>query len=310
MTVWRVTSNADYGRAHKAARWGDTLDIDTMLRGEIKVTKPGLLLDFSDGGVDAEGAPHALLVFADYTRVRGGEFTGANGTGIAARGANHLALNGPESHHNARHGVGYMLGEYFDFRNLDVHHNATKGAASGVSVYHPLAEDDRPGYHGRVLNSHIYNNGDMSRKQTDSFGATIDDANGTQPQGGKGNTDDQPHYGQRILIQGNRIHDNGGPGAGAIWSDNVDMIDNDLWNNARQSIFGRNDVEIEFRQAEGGRAIGNDLHGGDMLISGTKASPAEVSGHGNICGLMLRGVVVGVPDHEPGVDAADLGWLL
>lgn len=73
MTTFRVTSNADYGRAHKAARRGDTLDIDTTLRGEIKVTKPGLLLDFTHGGVDAEGAPHALLIFfADNTRVRTG----------------------------------------------------------------------------------------------------------------------------------------------------------------------------------------------------------------------------------------------
>ena len=303
MTTWRISTNAQASHALANAKAGDVLDVNAIL-GPIKTGRDGLTFDFRDGGINARGADAALLLLdADGTTIKGGRFFGAKGAGIAANRSDDLRIGDADVYDNGAHGISVIRSDQARIARVDVHDNAKgKGHASGISIFHPIAKSDKPGYHFVVTNSDVHDNGPTDERTTDAYGIIADDFNWTQ-------SDEHPSFEHSTLISQNRVHGNGGPGIGAVWSDHVDMIGNTVTGNQLQDAYGRTpDVEIEFRQSEG-RAIGNDLGDGDMLISGTKARPGEVSGHGNICDeIELRGVVLGVPEHAPGVDAHILDW--
>lgn len=311
--VWHVTPTGagaawTWAEANARARFGDELDMHGTF-GPLKTGRDGLRLDFGDARVKGSSEPALLLLDADYTKVIGGEFFGSKAGGIVARYSDNLIIFGPEIYANQRHAVSIMLSDRIHVEDVYAHGNATEGATSAISVHHLISKDDLPNIHVRILKNRLDDNGSKTHKQPDGNGISIDDLNGTQPS--KEHGGDQPYFGHRVLVEGNTITDSGGQGIGVFWSDFVSLIDNTVKGNQLQAVFGRTpDVEIEVRQSRHGVAIGNDLGDGDMLISGTAARPAEVSGHGNhYDDLVLRGVVLGDYDGL-GVEAAQMHWDL
>lgn len=312
MTNWNVTptgagSTFTFAEAHRKAKAADTLDMNGTFK-EIVVTKDGLTLDMHDAKVIGGRNPALLLLDADSTTVKGGDYSGSSSAGIASRYSDHIDLLGVSVHDNARNGISFMLGDHLRIAWAKVHHNATAGPSSGISVYHPLASDDAPGFHIVIQGNEVYANGSTKGRQSDAFGIVLDDFRGTQPQDGQHRTDDQPSFDHDTLIFRNHLHDNGGPGLGVVWGEHVTVQGNRAHDNMQQAEFGRlPDVDFLFRDVQDATVINNTL-GGKFQFSSWSGRPTDIEGHGNTAaGHYLQGAAVDLPDYEHvGVQAATL----
>jgi hypothetical protein len=270
------------------AKAGDVLVFKGLFHESIKTSKDGLTLDFDAAKIDATGKQRALLLLdADGTKIKGGEFFGANGAGIAITRSDRVKVDDVFVHDNARNGLAWEEGDRFTLSNSTFADNAKIGSTSNVSIKHPIAMDNSTKY-GIVVTG-ITSSGAGPGSGTDAAGLCIDDANTTQDP-------NLPAYGKRILVDDFDFYGNSGPGLLVVWSDHVTARDGYAHDNSPDRNAGQacwrdsDDGHMSYVTAEGKHSFVFQEH-------------VEVSGTGNVAIGPMLGIV---PDF--GVHSNELNW--
>jgi hypothetical protein len=156
---------------------------------------------------------------------------GATG-GAVTGGGTHVILRNCYIHDCGRGGVGFS-GDYRVVYNNIVARNAfTNGSSSSGLSFWGLAQlDNNPGYHSLICNNIFYGNNNTFTGATDGNGIIIDDNRNTQSGHGAGAIDDPNYTGAYTLIENNLVFNNGGRGIEIFLSNNVDIVNNTVFEN-------------------------------------------------------------------------------
>ncbi|GCE29542.1 hypothetical protein KDA_50260 [Dictyobacter alpinus] len=161
----------------------------------------------------------------------------ANGIGVRPTNAtapipHHIRIIGNVVHHCPGGGIYTDRADYITMKRNIAYSNAWYSvyANSGISAFHFQNTDQKTGYKNFVLQNISFDNQSyipwtVTHKISDGNGIIIDDTKNKQIQG-------VPYVG-RTFVANNLAFENGGSGIHAFSSENVDIINNTVWNNAR-----------------------------------------------------------------------------
>jgi hypothetical protein len=174
---------------------------------------------------------------------------GATGPGITS-GGNHVIVRNCYIHDCGGSGIGLGNGDYRIVYNNIVARNAfTSGNDdSGLSFWGLIQSDSNPGYHSMICNNVFYANNNNYSGATDGEGIIIDDNRNTQSGHPAGAVENLTYTGAYTLIENNLCFNNGGKGIEVFLSNNVDIVDNTVFENctrgagAEISSYGTNNV--------------------------------------------------------------------
>ncbi|BFP40141.1 hypothetical protein FGF1_09860 [Flavobacteriaceae bacterium GF1] len=159
------------------------------------------------------------------------------GVGITVRDrSHHVTVKNCYVHDCGCNGISSRTSDYILFENNVVRGNAKRNQwnCSGISIWHPIEFDQKPGYHIVIRGNVAYENEcDLPFKPlgfdqpTDGNGIIIDDFRNTQGGGQEGG------YKAAVLVENNLSFNNGGRGISVFKSDNVTLRNNTTFHNLR-----------------------------------------------------------------------------
>jgi parallel beta-helix repeat protein len=158
-------------------------------------------------------------------------------SGVDVRNSSHhITVKNCYIHDCACGGISSRLSDYLVFDSNIVRDNAkrNKWNCSGLSIWHPVELDQKPGFHIVVKNNVAFENEcDIAfsphgfKNPTDGNGIIIDDFRNTQGGGQEGG------YFASVLVENNLSFNNGGRGIAVYKSDNVTLRNNTSFHNLR-----------------------------------------------------------------------------
>lgn len=237
-------------KALQSVRPGDAVDVDEGTYSAQVLKTDRITVNFADGAVvDANGAQHAFLVFADKVTINGGGFTGGK-AGIAANGADFLSLVGVEAYGNRGNGISLIGLDGAVVRGSYVHDNigGRNDHSSGLSIYHLTENPNVTSAYGvRVIDCRFEDNGTLA--PTDGNNLMVDKLRGSTP----------TPYDRPILIAESSFTGAGGSGAYVYQSDNVTFRGNYFAGNSTDPQK-KMSTNIAFNDSHGDRVFGNEFH--------------------------------------------------
>ena len=136
-------------------------------------------------------------------------------------------------------GVTATKSDYLHIEGNVVHDNSffNPNQSSGISLFQLVDHDTASGYHNIIRGNTSYSNENTvapsgGGNRTDGNGIIIDDGRNEQF------NSTYPAYTGSTLIENNVLFDNGGKGVNVFKSDNVDVVNNTLYKNGKDSDVG------------------------------------------------------------------------
>lgn len=159
------------------------------------------------------------------------------GVGITVRdSSHHISVENCYVHDCGCNGISSRLSDYIRIENNVVRGNAKRNEwnCSGISIWHPLELDKKPGYHIIIRRNVAFENEcDLPFRPlgydnpTDGNGIIVDDFRNTQGGGQEGG------YTSAVLVENNLSFNNGGRGFNVYQADNVTLRNNTSYHNLR-----------------------------------------------------------------------------
>jgi len=260
MTTYYVSkSGSDSGRGTSGSPWktigkamkanlraGDEVVVRSGTYNEsVHVTKNGITLRSEVPGganIDPPSGKLGINISGDHVKVSGFEIYGSTTAGITARGVHHLLLADNIVHDNQGNGILVMESDFITVDGNVVYDNASLGARSGISIFHPktFAGENGSGFRIIIRNNVSYNNVNQSGAHTDGNGIILDDFNATQSR-------TLPAYRHPVLIENNIVYRNGGTGIMVYKSENATIRDNIAWHNQTDNHSSRGTWRTELQ---------------------------------------------------------------
>jgi parallel beta-helix repeat protein len=219
------------------------------------------------------GHKPAILASQEAIKVQG-SYVKVIGFNISAKAENGLVAVGKEegiSHHvqflkNIVHdsgcnGIGSNRADYLLIEGNITYRNAFTAPwqCSGISIYHAINFDDKPGFHNVIRGNTSYSNENKvpqsgGQEVTDGNGIIVDDFRFTQ----KGKKP-QGKYRSATLIENNVVFDNGGRGIHVFQSDKVVVRNNTAFHNLKSPnlLGGNQNGEINSSYSDGSAFYNN-----------------------------------------------------
>jgi len=242
-----------------------------------------LQLEGSDGGFNGSGLYNddtnwTVDGFEIYSPANvGGVNPNGNttGTGVAS-GGNHIIVRNCYIHDCGGSGIGLGNGDYRIVYNNIVARNAFYSTASdsGLSFWGMIQSDNNPGYHSMICDNIFYANNNTFAGATDGEGIIIDDNRNTQAGHPPGAVKNLTYTGAYTLIENNLVFNNGGKGIEVFLSNNVDIVNNTVFENCTRGAG----PEIQCSDSNNTTCV-NNIAVCNSAISGGKY-PFEAKGGG------------------------------
>lgn len=241
---------------------GDTIHIWGGRHPPVTITRDRLTLvghGAQISGALRPGAQHGILIRASYVSILGLDVRGARGAGIAATGAHHITLRGNRVVGNGGHGISLIAGDYYVVDGNEIVGNIGSAErvvsrTSGISIFNPTPFDggEDVAWRIKVTNNVIRGNGTTAK--TDGFGIILDKFYRETP---------TPYFAQ-TLVADNLITGNWNSGLFIYYTDNVDVLRNQLIANGQDQTkkwaaelgvqFARN-IRVRSNYARAGRSV-------------------------------------------------------
>lgn len=196
---------------------GGTADNYTVLRSEV----PG------GAKIQPVSLDYGVHINTNYVKLDGFEISGANRAGITANLVHHLIISNNVVHDNKGNGISATRSDFITIDGNTTYSNASVGARSGISIYHPeniTGDPSTSGYRIIVRNNVSYDNVTKTGSHTDGNGIIMDDFRSTQ-------TPSRDPYLFSSLVENNLVYNNGGKGIQVNFTDHVTVRNNTAWHN-------------------------------------------------------------------------------
>jgi serralysin len=194
----------------------------------VVVTKDGITLRSEVPGgakIDAPTNKLGININADHVTVKGFEVFGSTTAGIVGNGVHHVEVLDNTVHDNKGIGILLMKSDFITVDGNVVYNNASLGAKSGISIFHPKAiSSDSSGYRIIIRNNVSHHNQNETGAHTDGAGIILDDFNATQDP-------KLPPYKFPVLVEKNLVYQNGGAGIMVYKTSNAMIRGNTSWQN-------------------------------------------------------------------------------
>lgn len=184
-------------------------------------------------GLDLEGQPSAV--------------TGQSSSGIGVYETDYIRIIGNDIHDYPGGAIATMHSDYLHIEANRVWNNTRRSPLqmSAISLYQLKATDNGAGYHNIIRGNIGWSNHNEvppegQSKITDGNCIIVDDSRNTQ----RGSTNG-PYTG-RTLIENNVCFNNGAHGVNVHLSDNVDVVNNTLFNNTLSPDINYGEIQTTF----------------------------------------------------------------
>ncbi len=190
------------------------------------------------------------------------EGTNNKSAGLEISGSHHTIVKNVYAHDCGCNGISGRESDYMTFEHNIMRDNAKKSEynCSGMSIYQPIAIDDKPGYHLIIRNNVAFENECRLpftplgfTVPTDGNGIILDDFNQTQSEG-------VPAFTAATLVENNLSFNNGGAGIKIFEASNITVRSNTAWHNSYVlEEFTSNIGEIGLQQVSGELNVYNNI---------------------------------------------------
>ena len=218
-------------KAMQAAKSGDEIVVRSGTYKEgVWIGKDGITLRSETPGgakIDPPSGKIGINIGGDNVTVKGFEVSGSTTGGIVANGVHHVKVLDNTVHDNKSNGILLMESDFITVDGNVVYDNASLGAKSGISIFHPVnitGSKSNDGYRIIVRNNVSYGNQNETGAHTDGNGIIFDDFNAEQ-------SNKLPAYRFPSLIENNLVYQNGGSGIMLYMTENVTVRGNTAWRN-------------------------------------------------------------------------------
>jgi len=233
----------------------------------------------------------AIRVNASYIIIDGFELSSDSyGNGVWMEDVHHIIVRNCHAHHCGGAGVASERADYITVDGNIIDHNSFTNPydTSGISLFTPVACDDKPGTRMLVRRNICYANenrvgigGAPMAKATDGNGIIMDwfsnhgckyPDNGKYP--GKAGQP-MPPYKYGALVEGNVCYDNGARGICVTFSDNVTIRYNTLYNNCRNANEGTMFGDLGIYTGDNTQVYDNIVYAGNFARQSFMAGTAH-----------------------------------
>jgi parallel beta-helix repeat protein len=235
------------------------------------------------------GSQEAFRIEANYIKIIGFEITSKVENGIVADGkqgvSHHIQILKNVIHDSGCNGIGASRSDYLLIEGNTTFRNAFTAPwqCSGISIYHAVNFDDKPGFHNVIRGNISYANENKVPQSggqvvTDGNGIIVDDFRYTQKEKNPQPNYKEPKYRASTLVENNIVFDNGGRGIHVFQSDKVVVRNNTAFHNLRSNnLVGDLNAELNASFSDGSVFYNNIAYARDK----SKATFVDNNSKGN-----------------------------
>jgi serralysin len=205
----------------------------------------------------------------------------ANRSSATASPSHHFKVLNSIIYDHGGAGIGFTYTDYIDLEGNVIYTNAGTSIyeESGITDWHPVACDLKPGFHNIIADNIVFNNAEVNdghATHTDGNGIIMDDFRDSDGTG--------PYYGPytpELLVENNLVFGNGGGGVHLYESDYVTVRNNTAYHNYLDPLntgTWRGDINALFA---GNNRFVNNIAVADPVANANNTAYADAATDGN-----------------------------